>query len=107
MVVVPYTKCLLLIIVLSFTRESAQVLSTHNDLLQSQMRQVELDTIDVITFLKTQDQKKDNVVCMWQCSKAVEVHKIVTFDRKSRKMLHAIIDNSGNNNDNNSILAFQ
>lgn len=31
-------------------------------MLQSQMKQVELDTIDVITFLKAQDQKKDTIV---------------------------------------------
>lgn len=43
-------------------RENAHLLSKHNDNLQGQMRQVELDTIDVITFLKTQDQKKDAAV---------------------------------------------
>lgn len=40
-------------------RDSSKRLANHNELLQSQMRQVELDTLDVITFLKGQDQKKD------------------------------------------------
>lgn len=44
-------------------RENAQELSTENDLLRNQMQQTELDTIDVITFLKKQDQKKDEQVC--------------------------------------------
>ena len=34
----------------------------ENDALQSQMFQTERDTIDVITFLKKQDQDKDTQV---------------------------------------------
>ncbi|XP_067939159.1 basal body-orientation factor 1-like isoform X2 [Watersipora subatra] len=43
-------------------KDNAQRLAAHNDALQGQMRQVELDTLDVITFLKGQDSKKDGVV---------------------------------------------
>lgn len=43
-------------------RDNARHMAAQNDYLQSQMRQVEMDTIDVISFLKTQDQKKDAVV---------------------------------------------
>lgn len=43
-------------------RDNARHLATQNDYLQAQMKQVEMDTIDVISFLKTQDQKKDTVV---------------------------------------------
>ncbi|KAF6021921.1 CCDC176 [Bugula neritina] len=43
-------------------KDNCQQLSSHNEMLQSQMKQVELDTIDVITFLKAQDQKKDTIV---------------------------------------------
>ncbi|XP_067943520.1 basal body-orientation factor 1-like [Watersipora subatra] len=40
-------------------RQNAQELSLENELLMNQMRQTETDTIDVVTFLKKEDQKKD------------------------------------------------
>lgn len=36
----------------------------ENDLLMNQMRQTETDTIDVVTFLKKEDQKRDTKVCV-------------------------------------------
>jgi hypothetical protein len=42
-----------------FVRENAKKLMLENDALQSQMMATERDTIDVITYLKKQDQDKD------------------------------------------------
>jgi len=39
-------------------RQNAQQLALENELLENQMRQTEIDTIDVVTFLKKEDQKK-------------------------------------------------
>ncbi|XP_005096741.1 basal body-orientation factor 1 isoform X2 [Aplysia californica] len=43
-------------------RENAKKLMLENDALQTQMFQTERDTIDVITFLKKQDQDKDSQI---------------------------------------------
>ncbi|XP_064602110.1 basal body-orientation factor 1-like [Liolophura sinensis] len=43
-------------------RDNAKRLMLENDALQTQMVQTEKDTIDVITYLKRQDQEKDNQV---------------------------------------------
>ena len=45
-----------------FFRETARYLVVANDTLQSQVQQTEKDTIDVVTYLKRQDQEKDKQV---------------------------------------------
>ena len=43
-------------------RETAKKLLFENEGLQNQMAQAERDTVDVITFLKKEDMKKDDQV---------------------------------------------
>ena len=43
-------------------RETSHRLMLENDSLQGQMRQTEKDTIDVINYLKHEDQEKDRQV---------------------------------------------
>ena len=43
-------------------RESAKHMSLENETLQHQMLQSEKDTIDVITYLKKEDQSKEELV---------------------------------------------
>ena len=50
-------------IYLSF-RLNAQELAIENSLLHDQMHQTETDTIDVVTYLKKADQKKDTKVSL-------------------------------------------
>lgn len=45
-----------------FNRDTAKKLMLENDALQTQMFQTERDTIDVITYLKQQDQDKESQV---------------------------------------------
>ena len=54
--------------VIFYCRQNAQDLALENDLLMNQMRQTETDTIDVVTFLKKEDQKKDTKVCSMSLS---------------------------------------
>lgn len=50
----------------------------ENDALQTQMFQTERDTIDVITFLKKQDQEKDAQVCHLQVDIMIFLIHILT-----------------------------
>ena len=43
-------------------REHAKHLALENDALQTQVEQTEKDTIDVVTYLKHQDEEKDKKV---------------------------------------------
>ncbi|KAF6029904.1 CCDC176 [Bugula neritina] len=43
-------------------RQNAQDLALENELLMNLMRETETDTIDVVTFLKKEDQRKDRKV---------------------------------------------
>jgi hypothetical protein len=52
----------LLLSLINFYRENAKRLLFENDSLQQQMSQSERDTIDVISFLKQEDMKKDGQV---------------------------------------------
>jgi len=49
-------------ILLSIHRQNAQDLALENELLMNLMRETETDTIDVVTFLKKEDQRKDRKV---------------------------------------------
>jgi len=44
------------------SREHARKLALENDALQDQVRQTEKDTVDVLGFLKGQDEQKDQQV---------------------------------------------
>ena len=48
-----------------FVRENAHKLMLENEALLGAMQQTEEDTIDVITFLKKQDQEKDKQVSLF------------------------------------------
>lgn len=52
-------------------RVNAQQLATENELMMNQMRQTENDTIDVVTFLKKEDQRKDAKVSIKTLIKAL------------------------------------
>ena len=44
-------------------RDNAKRLVYENDMLQMQMSSTERDTLDVISYLKQEDAKKDEQVC--------------------------------------------
>lgn len=46
-------------------RENAKRLVYENDILQMQMASTEKDTLDVISYLKQEDSKKDDQVLNW------------------------------------------
>ena len=47
---------------LDFHRETARKLLLENETIHNQMHQTEKDTIDVISYLKRQDQEKDRQI---------------------------------------------
>lgn len=52
-------------------REHARCLALENEVLQNQVLQTEKDTIDVVGYLKRQDEEKDMQVSIWgtrQCA---------------------------------------
>ena len=48
-----------------FNRDNAKRLVYENDMLQMQMSNTEKDTLDVISYLKQEDAKKDDQVCLF------------------------------------------
>lgn len=52
------------LLLLSVCRDNAKRLLYENDSLQQQVSQTERDTIEVIAFLKQEDMKKDEQVCI-------------------------------------------
>jgi len=53
---------LILLIFLCASREHARKLALENEALHDQVRQTEKDTVDVLGFLKGQDEQKDEQV---------------------------------------------
>lgn len=58
----PVDNCIFL------NRDNAKRLVYENDVLQMQMSNTERDTLDVITYLKQEDGKKDEQVCHYRMS---------------------------------------
>ena len=59
---------LLLLAIMLFNRDNAKRLVYENDMLQMQMSSTEKDTLDVISYLKQEDGKKDEQVHQYKMS---------------------------------------
>ena len=70
-------------------RETAKKLVYDNEALQNQMVQTERDTIDVISFLKKEDMKKDDQVTLivykqWALKKVIKISFMFAIGIASR-----------------------
>ena len=72
-------------------RDNAKRLVYENDMLQMQMSSTEKDTLDVISYLKQEDGKKDEQVCQQKLSLHTCITCVYTCTLLQRNQGHVLL----------------